>query len=120
MAIPYCGASGILGASVLGLAALSLGACASNDVYDPAPKFAQFEPQSEEIALTGSRIGRYESSIEQSRNSLSPTSVITQEDFDRYGETSIYRMLLRTMPNMVGPGGGRTINPTPSRPGGRP
>jgi len=106
--------------SLLGLAALSLGACATNDVYDPVPKFAQFEPPAEEVALTGSRIGKYESSLEQSRNALSPTSIITQQDFDRYGETNLYRMLLRQMPNMVGPGYGlRSTSPQPARPGGR-
>lgn len=106
-------------AALTGLAALSVGACATQDVYDPVPKFAQFEAPDEEIALTGSRIARYESSVEQSRNALSPTSIITQQDFARYGETNLYRMLLRQMPNMVGPGYGlRSTSPQPARPGG--
>lgn len=102
----------------LGLVILSLAACATNDVYDPVPKFAQFEPPTEEVALTGSRIARYESSADQSRDSLSPTSVFTHQDFDRYGETNLYRLLLRQMPNMIRPSIGTRVNPQPSGPGG--
>ncbi|MBA3564127.1 MAG: hypothetical protein H0W33_09005 [Gammaproteobacteria bacterium] len=90
-----------------GLAALSLGACASTETYDPEPKFSQFQSSPETVELTGSRLSRYGSRYELTRDSLSPTSVITRDYIDRYGESSLSRLMCKNFPNMVGNRSGR-------------
>ncbi|CAN5135077.1 hypothetical protein BH24PSE2_BH24PSE2_04150 [soil metagenome] len=93
---------GISLSCLCGLAMLSIGACASNAVYDPEPKFAKVEPQAKPVHLTGSRLNQYGSHEELSRDALSPTSVITSDYLDAQGETSLSRFLCRNFPNMVG------------------
>lgn len=90
-----------------GVAALSLGACASTETYDPEPKFSQFQSAPETVELTGSRLSRYGDRSELARDALSPTSVITRDYLDRYGESSLSRLLCRNFPNLVGDRSGR-------------
>lgn len=103
-----------------GFAMLALAGCASNDVYEPEPKFAQFEADTEKSELTGSRIADYGSPIEQSLGALAPTSVITRDLMDRYGESNLQRFLHSRFPNMVSGGGVnmRPIEPAIVRRGG--
>ncbi|MGH8495560.1 MAG: hypothetical protein ACREVN_05445 [Gammaproteobacteria bacterium] len=70
-------------------------------MYDPEPKFSQFQAAPEPVELTGSRLTQYGSQEELTRNALSPTSVITKEYIDRYGESNLGRLLCRHFPNMV-------------------
>lgn len=94
-------ASTICGICLCGLGALSLGACASNEVYDPEPKFSKFQSAPEPVELTGSRVTRYGSQYELTRDALSPTSVITEDFIDQQGESNLARLLCRQFPNMM-------------------
>lgn len=81
---------------------LTLGACATTDVYDPVPKFANLAQPAEEIAVTGSRIKREADVDDLNWDTLSPTSVITRAELDQSAETGgLYRFLLRRLPNML-------------------
>lgn len=93
--------SRICASCLSGLATLAIAACASNASYDPEPKFSQFQPAPEPVELTGSRLTQYGSQDALTRNALSPTSVITKEYIDRYGESNLGRLLCRHFPNMV-------------------
>lgn len=97
-----------------GCAMLALSACASN-VYEPGPKFARFDADAEKTELTGSRIAGYGSPVEQSLGALAPTSVITPDLIDRYGESNLQRLLHRLYPNMVSGGGLDSMSMEPGR-----
>lgn len=93
--------SKICASCLCGLATLAIAACASTAVYEPEPKFSQFQPEAQPVELTGSRLTQYGSQEELTRNALSPTSVITKDYIDRYGESNLGRLLCRHFPNMV-------------------
>lgn len=92
-AVWICGAGG--------LAVLLLSGCASNDVYDPEPKFSKFEAPAKEGVLTGSRIDRDLSLVEQSVGALSPTSILTRDDMALSGHSNLQRFLHSRFPNLV-------------------
>lgn len=80
--------------------AVALAACTASP-YLPEQKFAEAS-EARLVVLTGSRIPQMVDMNERNPKSSTPTSVITTEDIERTGESSLCRALRRMMPNMIG------------------
>ena len=85
----------------LGLAAVALSACTASP-YIPEDKFAQ-AADSRLMVVTGSRIPQMVDMNEHNPRTATPTSIITADDLQKTGETSLCRALMRIVPNMVRP-----------------
>lgn len=88
--------------TVIGLfiSVLALAACTASP-YVPEQKFAQAS-EARLVVITGSRIPQMVDMNERNPKTSTPTSVITIQDIERTGETSLCRALRRMMPNMIG------------------
>ncbi|MDH3588499.1 MAG: hypothetical protein OEQ74_03775 [Gammaproteobacteria bacterium] len=86
--------------------ALLLQACVSGHEYNPESKFADMRPV-QPMKITGSRISRMVDPDDPNQQTLSPVSVMTDEDIARSGEINLGDYLQKRLPNMIGSGSGR-------------
>lgn len=84
----------------LGFAAFMLAACTASP-YIPEEKFAEAS-EARLVIVTGSRLPQMVNLNASNPGIATPTSVITMDDIDKTGETSLCRALRRIVPNMVG------------------
>lgn len=91
----------------LGITVLTLAACTASP-YVPEQKFAE-AAEARLVVVTGSRIPQMVDMNERNPRTTTPTSIITIEDIERTGESSLCRALKRMMPNMVGKAPGQPV-----------